>query len=89
MQAGYPEVVSVRNHAIRLPTASGSTEGNTAVCDKRECIADPAASKTPGMHRNFTRENREPPVVVRGQSDTERREKAMSYKDRMSDSSSL
>jgi len=34
------------------------------------------------MHRNFTRENRDP-VAVHGQSDTDRWEKAMSYKTRM------
>jgi RNA-directed DNA polymerase len=38
------------------------------------------------MHRNFTRENRETPFAVRGQYDTDRWEKAMSYKTRMNGS---
>src|SRR4029450_4770298 len=38
------------------------------------------------MHRNFTRENRETPFAIRGQDDTDRWEKAMSYKTRMNGS---
>src|SRR6267378_4335069 len=52
----------LRKPQIRVPTASRCTEGNTAVRDKRKCIAGPAESKTPRMHRNFTRENREAPL---------------------------
>lgn len=62
--------------------ASRRTEGHTAARVKRECVAGPAESKTPCMHRNFTCENREaPPSSVVGHTD--RREKVMSYKARM------
>ena len=63
MQAGYPEVVSSEIAQIRVPTASGQPEGNTAAREKRERDAGPAESKTPGMHGNFTRENRETPLA--------------------------
>src|ERR1019366_4562363 len=60
MQAGYPEVVSSEIAKIRVPTASSSVEGNTVVCANASA-SGPAESKTPRMHRNFTRENREAP----------------------------
>ena len=60
MQAGYPEVVSSEIAKIRVPTASSSAEGNTEV-RVNASASGPAESKTPRMHRNFTRENREAP----------------------------
>src|SRR5436309_1261882 len=60
MQAGYPEVVSSEIAEIREPTASSSTEGNRGWRDIASATC-PAESKTPRMHRNFTRENREAP----------------------------
>ena len=60
MQAGYPEVVSSEIAKIRVPTASSSAEGNTEV-RANASASGPAESKTPRMHRNFTRENREAP----------------------------
>ena len=45
----------------------GSSEGNTDARGKRERADGPAESETPGMQRNFMRENREtplPPVAV-------------------------
>jgi hypothetical protein len=51
---------------------------------QRECVDGPAESKTPRMHRNFTRENREAQLVIRRKR-TDRWEKAMSYKAHMND----
>src|ERR1017187_7382323 len=60
MQAGYPEIVSSEIAEIREPTASSSAEGNTELRVNASATG-PAESKTPCMHRNFTRENREAP----------------------------
>ena len=40
---------------------SAYPEDNQAVCANASA-PHPAESKTPGMHRNFTRENREAPL---------------------------
>lgn len=61
MQAGYPEVVSSEIGRIRESTVSAYPEDNKVACDNASAL-HPAESKTPGMHRNFTRENREPPL---------------------------
>jgi len=61
MQAGYPEVVSSEIGKIRESTVSAYPEDNRAACDNASAQR-PAESKTPGMHRNFTRENREAPL---------------------------
>ena len=60
MQAGYPEVVSSEIGKIGESTVSAHPEDNKAACDNAS-TPGPAESKTPGMHRNFTRENREAP----------------------------
>ena len=60
MQAGYPEVVSSEIGKIRESTVSAYPEDNKAVRDNASA-PHPAESKTPGMHRNFARENRETP----------------------------
>ncbi len=50
--------------------------------EKREPLASPAQSETPGMSGNSMRENREAPLVP-GSSRPDRLEKAMSYKTSM------
>jgi hypothetical protein len=60
MQAGYPEVVSSEIWQIRESTVSAYPEDHKAARDIASA-PHPAESKTPGMHRNFTRENREAP----------------------------
>jgi len=62
MQAGYPEVVSSE---ISIQGADGvRLHGRQHGCERqRERTAGPAESKTPCMHRNFTRENREAPSL--------------------------
>ena len=42
-----------------VPTPSTFAEGNTGMCKKGKCIADPARSKTSGMYGNSMSENRE------------------------------
>ena len=62
MQAGYPEVVSSEIGPIRESTVSAHPEDNKAVYVNASALS-PAESKTPGMHRNSTRENRETPLL--------------------------
>jgi hypothetical protein len=47
---------------IRESTVSARPEDNKAACDIASALS-PAESKTPCMHRNFTRENREAPLL--------------------------
>jgi hypothetical protein len=59
--------MELRKRKCGRPTVSPQPEGNKAACDKQVRRA-PAESKTPGMYRNSTRENREaqlPPVIGR------------------------
>jgi hypothetical protein len=62
MQAGYPEVVSSeisnpgRRRCQHIRKARRTCAASTAMH-----MDGPAESKTPRMHRNFTRENRETP----------------------------
>jgi len=42
-----------------VPTLSMFAEGNTGMCKKGKCMADPARSKTSGMYGNSMCENRE------------------------------
>ena len=78
MQAGYPEVDELRNR--ENPGADGVTQyGRPHGVHERECAAH-AESKTPGMHRNFTHENRETPLPSAASKAADRREKAMSHK---------
>jgi RNA-directed DNA polymerase len=49
----------------------------------RKCPQDSAQSKTPGMHRNSTRENRETPSTPAGKDAAGRLEKALSEKSNM------
>jgi hypothetical protein len=65
MQAGYPEVVSSEIGKIRESTVSAHPEDNNPACDNASAPG-PAESKTPCMHRNFTRENRETPWLSVG-----------------------
>ena len=62
MQAGYPEVVS--SEIVQSRGADGVRQYRKAT--RWRAIArvrrGPAESKTPRMHRNFTRENRETPL---------------------------
>ena len=67
MQAGQPEVVSseIASPGCRRCQANRKATQRRAPTQVRR---GPAESKTPGMHRNFTRENREapwPPAVER------------------------
>jgi len=61
--------IELRNRQSRELTWSDFTESNKAVCVKGECTVAlrsrfvESASKTPRMHRNFTRENREAPLL--------------------------
>jgi hypothetical protein len=60
--------IELRNRVFQDADGVGPSEGNTARCEKREHVAGPAESKTPGMQRNSMRENREtpqPPVAER------------------------
>ena len=50
---------------IRESTVSAYPEDNKVACDNASALR-PAESKTPGMHRNFTRENREAPFLSVG-----------------------
>ena len=59
MQAEYPEVVNSEKAKSEAPAVSGEPEGNCGVRQQREHDVGTAESKTPGMHGNFTRENRE------------------------------
>ncbi|MGE5299442.1 MAG: hypothetical protein ACM3MB_00570 [Acidobacteriota bacterium] len=52
-------VLSREKVAIRVPTLSTYAEGNMDTRKKGECVTDPARSKTPCMHGNSMRENRE------------------------------
>ena len=69
MQAGYPEVVS--SEIAKIRGADGVRRTGRQYCgvrQPREYAAGTAESKTPGMHGNFTRENREtllPSVAAR------------------------
>jgi hypothetical protein len=54
------------------------SEGNIVSGGKRESLADPAQSETPGMSGNSMRENRETPLVS-GRGTPDRLEKATSY----------
>ena len=58
--------IELRNLPIREPTVSKQPEGQEHGVRQTQARRGPAESKTPGMHRNFTRENREtpPPSVV-------------------------
>ena len=58
---GIPKVVSSEIGKIRESTVSAYPEDNRAARDNASAPC-PAESKTPGMHRNFTRENREAPL---------------------------
>src|SRR5438477_7996677 len=49
----------------------------------RKCPPDAAQSKTPGMHGNSTRENRETPSTPAGKDAADRLEKALSQKSNM------
>ena len=49
----------------------------------RECPQDSAQSKTPGMHGNSMRENRETPSMPAGKDAAGRLEKALSPKSNM------
>ena len=70
MQAGYPEVVSSEIGQIRESTVSAYPEDHKTACENASA-PNPAESKTPSMHRNFTRENREaPPSSVVGRTRT-------------------
>jgi hypothetical protein len=62
MQAGYPEVVSseIPIQGADVVRLNRRPYGRAR---KRECTDSPAESQTPGMHRNFTRENRETPSL--------------------------
>src|SRR5437764_7184962 len=85
MQAGYPEVVSSE---IANQGADGVMLPGRPHCGarKRERDAGPAESKTPSMHRNSMRENREAPrpsVVSRTRTAWE---KAKSYETQMNGS---
>ena len=53
--------VELRNRSSRVPTVSDQPEGNMWRTQTR-VRRDPAESKTPRMHRNSTRENREAPL---------------------------
>jgi hypothetical protein len=56
---GIPEVDELRNSEEQSAdgvTQSGRQHGGAR---RRECAADSAESQTPGMHGNFTHENRE------------------------------
>jgi hypothetical protein len=75
MQAGYPEVVSSENgqSGSRRCQPNRKTIGRRA---KTRVRRGPAESKTPRMHGNFTRENREAPsssVVARPRTGGRRR----------------
>src|SRR5713226_9585985 len=59
------------------------TEGHTATGRYREPDADSAQSKTPGMHENSTRENRETPSARVADCAARRVEKGMSPKSTM------
>ena len=62
MQAGYPEVVSSE---IANPEC-GRCQANRKAIRRRattQVRRGSAESKTPGRHRNFTRENRETPLL--------------------------
>ena len=62
MQAGYPEVVSseIANPECRRCQAYRKAILRRAKTRVRRGSAE---SKTPGMYRNFTRENRETPLL--------------------------
>lgn len=52
-------VLSREKGNFGVPTPSTFAEGNTGMCKKGKCMADPARSKTSGMYGNSMRENRE------------------------------
>jgi hypothetical protein len=81
---GIPEVDELRNLKIMGADGVKTTGRQHGGARQRECVDGPAESKTPGMHRNFTRENRETLLVIRRKR-TDRWEKAMSYKTHMND----
>ena len=51
--------IELRNGIFQDADDVGPSEGHTAAHDRRERADGPAESKTPGMQRNFMRENRE------------------------------
>jgi hypothetical protein len=62
MQAGYPEVVS-SEICITGSLRCQANRKATGQCARARVHGRPAESKTPRMHRNFTRENREAPLL--------------------------
>ena len=82
MQAGYPEVVSseIAKSGSRRCQDNRKATRRRAITRVRR---GPAESKTPRMHRNFTRENREAPWPSAVSRTADRWEKAMSYKSHM------
>ena len=65
--------IELRNRVFQDADGVGPSEGNTARCEKREHVAGPAESKTPGMQRNSMRENRETPSPPAGRERAGRR----------------
>ena len=57
------ELRNSENQGADGVTLSGRQHGGAR---KRECATGPAESKTPGMHGNFTHENREAPLSSAG-----------------------
>ena len=63
MQAGYPEVVSSEIAKIRDADGVSHTGRQQSGARQTPARHSPAESKTPRMHGNFTRENREAPLL--------------------------
>lgn len=72
-------ILSCEIKAFGVPTLLTEAEGNTDRGDSASLESDPAQSKTPGMHGNSLRENRETPQMPTQDTREGRSEKAVSH----------